>query len=140
MQYLKDTKINGPKRHVSSLLKLFGMTAISTKIYDPGAIEFTLTHVFANSVYGGVSLSENKPTIMREPLYVLVPNTELDAVWAPSMRIQPCTDVEVRFGPASQVGNIYICDAVSIRIERCVLYLCLDPKGRLVDKSSNMGV
>jgi hypothetical protein len=141
MQYLKDTKITGPKHHVSRLLKLFGQTYFGP--IGMGEVQFELTHVFANKVYGGVSLVE-RPTIKREPLYVLVPNMKLDAVWAPSknhLSVEVCEDgIEVRFGPASSVGAIHICNAVSIRIDRSVLYMCLDPAGRLVDESSNMGV
>lgn len=133
MQYLKDTKIIGSKHHVSNLRKLFGMT-----YFGQGGIILELTHVFANGVYGGVSLA-SKRSVKNEPLYILVPNKEIDAVWPPAM-CQSCTDFEVRFGPASRVGGTHICNAVSIRIGRSVMYLCLDPNGRLVDKSSNMGV
>lgn len=143
MQYLKDTKITGPKRHVKNLRELFGMTYFGTVVTGEARLE--LTHVLANKGYVGVCNAETRPTIGKTPLYVVVPNCQLDAVWAPSrnkLPVEICEtgEVEVRFGPASQIGNIHICNAVGIRIDRAVLYLCLDPNGRLVDDTSNLGV
>ena len=143
MQHLKDSKITGPKRHVAKLRKLFGLTYFGTVV--TGEVELELTHVLANRGYVGVDTAGTKPSISRAPLYVVVPSRKLDAVWAPSknqLPVEVCTtgEVEVRFGPASQVGNIHICNAVGIRIDKSVLYLCLDPNGRLVDDTSNMGV
>ena len=144
MQYLKNTKITGAKQHVARLRRLYGLTYFGSDTAG-GEVEFRLTHVLANRGYVGVDIVGDKPSIKRAPLYILVPSCKLDAVWAPSrnqLSVEVCEsgEVEVRFGPASQVGNIHICNAVGIRIDKSVLYLCLDPNGQLVDETSNMGV
>jgi hypothetical protein len=134
MQYLKTTKIIGGTAHVDAIRKLFGL------VYFGGTpdlgVELEITLVVPNMGYVGLPLGDGKPTITREPLFVVVPNRTIDAIWPPLG-----ADVEVRFGTASETGSCRpICAAVGIRRRRATMYLCLDPAGKQIMPSSNMGV
>jgi hypothetical protein len=132
MQYLKTTKITGGMAHVNAVRRMFGLVYFGNTISPDVELEITL--VVPNSGYVGLQSGDGKPTIKREPLFVVVPNRTVDAVWPPLG-----ADVEVRFGTSSEKG-LPICGAVGIRRGRATMYLCLDPAGKEITPSSSMGV